>query len=59
MDLLRTHFKTSSKAKRWIFERGKEDERKIRRCSRGYIDGFFAKSDAAAAEKPVLQPRRF
>ena len=34
-------------AKLQIFDLGKEDEQKDRRCSNGYIEDLFAKSDEA------------
>jgi len=53
----RTHFKTLFVAKRWIFERDKEDEQKTVRRSRSYVERFFVKSDEVVAKKPALQQK--
>ena len=55
--MTRTHFKTLFVAKRWIFERDKEDEQKTARRSSSYVEWFFVKSDEVAAKKPVLQQK--
>jgi len=40
-----------------IMSRDKEDERKIARRSRSYVEGFFVKSDAVAGHEPKSDVR--